>query len=82
MKTNDLKKGTVVILRNGWSAKLVDNRKGNRRCMTVYGDEVETGDVYAHDIVSYADSNDVIHNDIELTESQKNLMKQLKTLGF
>lgn len=50
MKTNDLKKGAVVRLRNGWYARIEDNMKGNTRLATVYGYETEMGSVYSHDI--------------------------------
>ena len=55
MKTNELKKGDVVRLRNGWKAILQDNRKGNTRLAEVYGDFTELGSVYSHDIVSHLD---------------------------
>lgn len=51
MKTNDLKKGAIVMLSNGWKARIEDNMKGNTRLATVYGFFTETGSVYAHDIV-------------------------------
>lgn len=53
MKTNELKKGTRVLLRNGWEAQLADNMKGNTRLTTVFGDYTEMGSVYSHDIVGY-----------------------------
>ena len=52
MTTNEIKKGTRFLLRNGWDATMADNRKGNIRMATVEGDYTETGSVYAHDIVS------------------------------
>ena len=52
MTTNEIKKGTRFLLRNGWYATMADNRKGNIRMATVEGDYTETGSVYAHDIVS------------------------------
>ena len=51
MKTNDIKKGWRVQLRNGWSGTMADNARGNTRMVTVEGYETETGSVYAHDIV-------------------------------
>ena len=51
MVTNDLKKGDLVMLRNGWQARIADNRKGNTRLCTVYGFETEMGSVYSHDIM-------------------------------
>lgn len=52
MKTNELKKGDLVRLRNGWYAVIADNKKGNIRMAEVYGIETEIGSVYAHDIVT------------------------------
>ena len=49
--TNDLKKGDLVMLRNGWQARIADNRKGDTRLCTVYGFETEMGSVYSHDIM-------------------------------
>jgi len=57
MKTNDLKKGARVLLDNGWEADIMDNRKGVRRCMKVYGDYTEMGDVWSHQIVAYKFAN-------------------------
>ena len=51
MKTNELKKGTRIQLRNGWFATLEDNMKGNTRMATVEGFVTEMGSVYSHDIV-------------------------------
>ena len=52
MRTNDIKKGTRVRLRNGWFGTMADNRKGNTRNVTVDGDlGTSTGSVYAWDIM-------------------------------
>lgn len=51
VKTNDLKKGARVMLRNGWEAIVEDNMRGNTRVCTVFGFETEMGSVYSHDIV-------------------------------
>jgi hypothetical protein len=53
MKTNDLKKGTQVRLRNGNLADLVDNVRGNVRMARVYGQVEECGSIYSYDIVAY-----------------------------
>lgn len=50
MLTNELKKGDMVVLANGWKARIEDNKKGTIRLATVYGFETEMGSVYAHDI--------------------------------
>ena len=51
MFTNHLKRGTEVRLSNGWRAILRDNLKGNTRMAEVHGVCIETGSIYAHDIV-------------------------------
>ncbi len=51
MKTNELKKGDYVKLRNGWLARMADNQRGTIRMAEVYGTFVETGSVYSHDIL-------------------------------
>jgi hypothetical protein len=48
--SNDLKKGDMVILHNGWKAKIEDNKKGNIRMATVYGLYTEMGSIYSHDV--------------------------------
>ena len=50
MKTNDIKKGMRVRLRNGWYGTMADNMKGNTRMVEVEGWFTETGSVYSHDI--------------------------------
>lgn len=50
MKTNDIKKGMRVVLRNGWEATIEDNKRGNIRMATVEGFYTEMGSIYAHDI--------------------------------
>lgn len=51
LKTNDLKRGDIVRLRNGWKATIEDNMKGNTRLAMVDGFVRELGSVYSHDIV-------------------------------
>jgi len=50
MKTNDLKRGQLIRLENGWFAILDDNRQGNTRMAIVDGFHRELGSVYSHDI--------------------------------
>jgi len=51
MKTNELKKGMRVQLRNGWYGTMADNARGNIRMVDVEGICREIGSVYSHDIV-------------------------------
>ena len=78
MLSNEMKKGTMVMLKNGWKARIEDNMKGNTRLATVCGFETEMGSIYVHDI-AYAviDGKQV---PIELTESQKKLQKQVEAM--
>lgn len=73
IKTNDLKKGTPITLRNGWAAILMDNMKGMTRLAEVVGLYTEIGSIYAHDIAeAYIDGKWV---PVELTKKQKQLME-------
>lgn len=80
MKTNDLKKGDKVKLRNGYGAVIEDNKKGNIRLAKVFGAYTEIGSVYAWDIVSstIGDNTEMI----ELTPSQIKAQKLNNSLGF
>lgn len=80
MKTNDLKKGSIVMLRNGWKAMIEDNMKGNTRVATVYGDFTEMGSVYSHDIAQVLIAEQ--WHDIEHTPAQLKLRKQVESFGF
>lgn len=92
MKTNDLKRGDVVRLRNGWYAEIADNMKGNTRLAKVYGYETEIGSVYSHDIVmayrgaksvrSLSSDLDVEMVVIEHTPAQLKLRSQVAVFGF
>lgn len=69
MKTNELKKGDIVLLNNGWKARIEDNKKGNIRMCTVYGIYQEMGSVYAHDMIKKV-NNDGTTTMIEHTADQ------------
>jgi len=81
MKTNELKKGHTVKLRNGWKAEIADNKKGNVRMAKVYGNCTELGTIYSHDIIGYYDITGY-YDDIELTASQLKCKKANQSLGF
>jgi hypothetical protein len=71
MVTNDLKKGDLVQLANGWMARIADNRKGATRMCTVYGFHTEMGSVYSHDIIQLVDEATGLRTWISHTEKQK-----------
>lgn len=75
INTNDLKRGSRVLLDNGWEADVMDNMRGNTRLCRVYGIETEIGSVYSHDIIK-AKIGDQWH-DVTHTEDQKKLKEQI-----
>lgn len=81
MKTNELKKGQRVKLRNGWEADMADNTKGNTRYAKVYGCETEIGSVYSHDIAFYR-SPAGVWEPVEHTPAQIALKKKVEAFGF
>lgn len=55
-------KGTIVKLRNGWEAEVLDNLTNRQtRMCKVYGRHTEMGSVYSSDIVSAMDEDGVWH---------------------
>lgn len=75
--TNDLKKGDKVVLRNGWTATIEDNKKGNIRLAKVNGFVTKLGSIYVWDI-----SHTATHQPIELTEAQKKAHARVRAAGF
>jgi len=79
-KTNDIKKGTRVQLRNGWFATVVDNARGNTRLASVEGYVTETGSIYAHDIVQARVSNSWV--EVGHTKQQETLRDRITQFGY
>ena len=52
MLTKDIKKGSMVALRNGWKAKTLGSARNTSTFCEVYGLYTESGSVYSHDIVA------------------------------
>ncbi len=53
VEMKDVRKGTLVVLRNGWEAEVLDNLTNRQtRMCKVFGDYTEMGSVYSTDIVS------------------------------
>lgn len=77
MKTNELKKGVRIRLRNGWYGTIADNARGTIRMATVEGDYTETGSVYAHDILA-AQNEDGSWAIVEHTPAQLKLREQVE----
>jgi hypothetical protein len=91
MKTNEIKKGMVVKLRNGWYGIMADNMRGNTRMVDVDGFEREIGSVYSHDITGVRTNDtrqlgaslvnlrltELLFEPVEHTPAQINLKKQV-----
>lgn len=80
MKTNDIKKGMRIQLRNGWMGTVMDNGRGNTRMVEVEGDYTEIGSVYSHDILRVQVGS--TWQAVEHTDKQKALMGQLSAMGW
>lgn len=50
IKTADIKKGTRIMLNNGWQGTMLDSKKGVTRFAEIEGYFTEMGSIYAHDI--------------------------------
>ena len=69
IKTNDIKKGDVLVQHNAWYGEMVDNMRGNTRVVNVHGYFTEMGSIYVWDIWQVV--KDGMLYDIELTDKQK-----------
>jgi len=69
MKTNEIKKGMQVKLRNGSVAVMSDNKRGDTRMVEVKDIVTDAGSIYAHDIISVNTS----HGWIEVTHTEGQL---------
>jgi len=76
MKTNDLKKGDRVQLRNGWFGTVADNARGNIRMVDVEGIYREIGSVYSHDI--FRAQYEGVWQEVEHTPAQLKLCETVK----
>ena len=83
--TDDIKKGEVVLLANGWQARIEDNRKGQVkgqvRLATVFGTYTEKGSIYASDIREVQTASGKWEK-VSITSKQKTLADNRKMWGF
>ena len=82
MKTNEMRKGQEIKLRNGWIAEIADNMRGNIRIAKVYGTYTEMGSIYSHDIVAYLGEDNEWKTDIEYTPGQLKCKEMNEAMGF
>ena len=50
IKTAEIKKGTRILMNNGWKGTMLDSKKGVTRFAEIEGYFTEMGSIYAHDI--------------------------------
>lgn len=80
INVNDLKSGTEVLLRNGFSAILKDSKKGMTRMALVYGIYEEMGSIYATDIVeANVNGNYIV---VEYPDKYIKAMNNRRAFGF
>jgi hypothetical protein len=78
MKTNDIKKGDRIKMRNGFLGTMMDNKKGNIRMAQIEGIFTEVGSVYAHDIVEMCPAGKICAwVPIDVTDAQKNVARTI-----
>jgi hypothetical protein len=86
MLTKDIKKGTKVQLRNGFTAKTMGSARGATCVCEVFGAEQgffnECGSCYSHDIVGYWDENSNYHTDLEYSPGQLKCKKMSRSMGW
>jgi len=80
MKVNELKKGSKVILKNGWNATIMDNAKGQTRMCLVEGFYTELGSVYSTDIAKVFVEGQLVL--VEHSEAHLKSAKMRKAMGF
>ena len=68
VRTDQLKKGVRIRLRNGWEAIVVEECNGNTLKAKVFGYFTETGSVYAHDIAETEVNGNWV--EVEMTKEQ------------
>lgn len=69
MLQNEMKKGQMGVLKNGWKFRIEDNKRGNVRMATVYGMFTEMGSIYTSEIAG-VEVNGVMEP-LEQTSAQK-----------
>ena len=80
IQPNDIKKGDLGYLKNGWKFEMMDNKKGNIRMAKVHGIETEIGSIYAHEIafIQNQDGDDI---PVDASRYQKQTT-MIQNLGF
>lgn len=80
MYLSECKKGTRVVLGNGWDAEILSkpSKHAERVFCKVYGFFTECGDVWAHDIVRVVNPETGYFESVELTEKQQKFADKVR----
>jgi hypothetical protein len=88
MKTNDIKKGTMIKTKQlgvSVSGVMMDSLKGGTRLIKTFGSEVgmfdEIGSVYATDIIM-AENSEGVWEDVEHTDKQLKAIEMREQFGL
>ena len=79
IQPNDIKKGDIGYLKNGWKVEMMDHKKGNIRMAMVHGDFPEMGSIYTHDIAFIEKDGDDVPVNASRYEKQTTM---IRNLGF
>lgn len=79
MLISDLRKSDRVRLANGWTAVIMDNKRGATRFAEVHGIVTECGSVYSHDIMAKFNA-DGTQTPIEHTSQQIKLRTHVRSI--
>ena len=79
IQPNDIKKGDLGYLKNGWKFEMMYNKKGNIRMAKVHGIETEIGSIYAHEIAFIQKDGDDVPVDASRYQKQTTM---IQNLGF
>ena len=80
MLANDMRKGTVVRLRDGAKATMLDNKKGMIRFAMVEDIVTEPGSIYVHDIAYVETDQGPVK--LDFTPAQARQITSIKAAGF
>jgi hypothetical protein len=76
IKTADIKKGTRILLNNGWYATMLDSKKSITRFAEVEGFVTEMGSIYSFDIRAAKIDNQWVYVDYTEKELKVKEMNQ------
>lgn len=76
--SGDIRKCMWVKLRNGFSAKIVDDLVGDSRLCYIYGKVRETKSVYCHDMIQCGYAKDDISSTVVHSKRQLELKNSIK----